>query len=159
MNPTVHIRSYQSKDREACIAVFTSNIPLYFDENELTGLELWLDARDQGKKKYAENLSEYYYVVEKENRVIGCGGFYVLSGKKEAGMAWGMVEKAHLKHGIGKQLLEFRLNKITELYPGYKIVLDTSQHTFGFFEKYGFVVKKITKDAYADGLDRYDMEK
>jgi [ribosomal protein S18]-alanine N-acetyltransferase len=38
-----------------------------------------------------------------------------------------------------------------------EIHLDTSQHTYRFFEKSGFSVKKISKNGYGEGLDKYDM--
>jgi hypothetical protein len=37
------------------------------------------------------------------------------------------------------------------------VALETSQHTFGFFEREGFVTEQITRDWYAPGLDRYEM--
>ncbi len=38
-----------------------------------------------------------------------------------------------------------------------EIQLDTSQHTYRFFERFGFNVKQISKNGYGEGLDRYDM--
>ncbi|SVC90586.1 uncharacterized protein METZ01_LOCUS343440, partial [marine metagenome] len=37
------------------------------------------------------------------------------------------------------------------------IHLDTSQHTYRFFEKFGFIVKQISKNGYGERLDKYDM--
>ena len=42
-------------------------------------------------------------------------------------------------------------------FSGVEIYLDTSQKTYKFFEKFGFVVEKISKNGYGVGLDRYDM--
>jgi predicted GNAT family N-acyltransferase len=58
---------------------------------------------------------------------------------------------------LGKHLLEHRLNEIKTYYPEFPVVVDASQHTFGFFEKFGFVVAKITENAYAKDLHKYDM--
>jgi len=41
------IRPYIAKDRTACIQIFKSNNPQYFDDSELADFELWLDAQDQ----------------------------------------------------------------------------------------------------------------
>jgi predicted GNAT family N-acyltransferase len=73
-------------------------------------------------------------------------------------MVWGMVGKIHHKKGYGKQLFEFRVKAIKERFPDHKIILDTSQHTYGFFAKLGYKVTKITPNAYGEGLDKYDME-
>ena len=54
-------------------------------------------------------------------------------------------------------LLKYRLNHIKNNYPDTEIHLDTSQHTYRFFEKFGFNVKQISKNGYGVGLDRYDM--
>ena len=32
-----------------------------------------------------------------------------------------------------------------------------SQHTYRFFEKFGFIVKQISKNGFGEGLDKYDM--
>jgi len=75
-----------------------------------------------------------------------------------ATMAWGMVANAHHKQGIGEKLLKYRMQQIEAFYPGYEIILDTTQHTYGFFEKQGFVITAIKKNYYGEGLDRYDMK-
>jgi predicted GNAT family N-acyltransferase len=68
-----------------------------------------------------------------------------------------MVNQSHHKKGFGSLLFQHRINQIKILYPNYALVLDTSQHTYSFFEKFGFKIDKISKDAYGLGLDRYDM--
>ena len=42
-------------------------------------------------------------------------------------------------------------------YLDIQIHLDTSQHTYRFFEKFGFSVNQISKNGYGEGLDKYDM--
>jgi hypothetical protein len=41
--PQVHIRPYVALDRDACIAVFRSNLPHYFDRLELPEFEEFLE--------------------------------------------------------------------------------------------------------------------
>ena len=53
--------------------------------------------------------------------------------------------------------LEVQIEHIKNNFSGVDIYLDTSQKTYKFFEKFGFVVKKITTNGYGVGLDRYDM--
>ena len=54
-------------------------------------------------------------------------------------------------------MTEYRLKKIEKEFPATNIILNTSQHTFKFYKKFGFEVVKIKKDGYGEGLDRYDM--
>lgn len=150
-------REYQPGDREACLKIFWSNMPRFFDASELAGLEKWLNGRDAGRLAYGQTQEEYYYVVEEEGKVIGSGGFYIPREGKYANMTWGMVDNALHRKGIGRGLLLFRIEMIRKLFPGYSIRLDTTQHSYRFFEKMGFEVVMITKDGYGEGLDRYDM--
>src|SRR5688572_17238193 len=99
-----------------------------------------------------------YYVLEIEGKIAGCGGFAYTATDNEVRFTWGLVDKQFQKKGLGKQLLEFRIDRIKELYPGIPIALDTTQHSYLFFEKLGFKVEKITENFYAQGMDRYDMK-
>ena len=54
-------------------------------------------------------------------------------------------------------MLGYRLNEIKNKYKDIEIHLDTSQHTYRFFEKVGFRVTQISKNGYGEGLDKYDM--
>ena len=70
-----------------------------------------------------------------------------------------MVDRNYHKNGFGRRLTEFRIQKITTIYPELDILLNTTQNTFKFYEKFGFKITKTTKDYYGLGLDRYDMIK
>lgn len=155
-NEMLLIREYKASDRSACIAIFKSNMPLYFAPEEFPLLENWLDSKDKGEIAYENNHAEHFYVVEKNSKIVACGGFY-LTNKKDAKMTWGMVENSSHRMGIGKEFLVYRLEEIRQLYPASIISLDTSQHSYSFFVRMGFTITKITKDAYGGGLDRYDM--
>ena len=150
------IRDYKQTDRTACLNIFKSNEHLYFAPTELALLENWLDAKDKEEIAYADNLEEHFYVVEQGSKVVACGGFYVTHDKR-VNMTWGMVENSQHNKGIGKHFLLHRIEEIKRFYPEHSIALDTSQHTYKFFEKLGFVVTKISKEGYGKGLDRYDM--
>lgn len=151
------IRPYKPTDRQACIEIFNSNIPAFFALEELDGFESWLNSKDLAQLAFESNQTEFYYVIEIENRIVGCGGFYIPQNGGEARMTWGMVEKLWHKKGIGRKFLEYRIEQIRLLNPNVGIALDTTQNTFRFFEKFGFKVTKIQNDYYAKGLDRYDM--
>jgi [ribosomal protein S18]-alanine N-acetyltransferase len=151
------VREYIPSDHEACMSLFKGNMPLYFDPSEEELFEVWLKARDEGRLRYAGNAHEHFFVVEGEHGIVACGGFYISKSEKKASLAWGMVKRELHKRSIGKNFLEYRLNLIKDLYPGHEVIMITSQHTYGFFEKYGFKTLSTTKDAFGPGLDRYDM--
>lgn len=150
-------RQYKSTDRKACIEIFSSNVPRFFDTEELTDFETWLNGQDAGRLAYKQTKEEHYYVAEQDNKIIACGGFYIPRDETRANMVWGMVDNSLHKQGIGRKFLEYRINLIKKLFPDYIISLDTTQYSYKFFEKLGFKLTKVTKDYYAKDLDRYDM--
>jgi N-acetylglutamate synthase-like GNAT family acetyltransferase len=107
---------------------------------------------------YTNSAEDFFCVSEVAGRIVACGGFYVLKEAYTVNMAWGMVLKDFQQQGYGRQLFQHRLKQAQQLRQDIKIVLDTSQHTCGFFEKMGMKTTEITKDGYGTGLDRYDME-
>lgn len=134
---------------------FKSNMPRFFAAAELDDYSRWLDgliARHQ-----PEAGADNYFVAVSGDRVVGCGGFHLDLEKREATMAWGLISSRHHKKGWGKKLFLHRLHVIRSLCPPCKVILDTTQHSFPFFEKFGFEVVQVTKDFYGEGLDRYDM--
>lgn len=142
----MRLREYTAADREACLAVFDSNTPLFFLPKE--------------REEFAGFLDSHrcpYFVLARDGAVIGCGGYYRSSCGSSAGLAWGMVAAAHQGRGLGLFLLQKRLARIKEEPAVREITLNTTQHTFRFFAREGFVVRKILKDGYAPGLDRYEM--
>lgn len=156
----MNIRTYTAADRQACFDIFDSNCPPYFDPHERDYLVNWLDHQGTVPKMvtYKNAKADHFYVLETDKGVIGCGGFYITTDGKHANMVWGMVHNAEHKKGYGTALYTYREGVVKELYPDATIVLDTSQYTYGFFEKLGKRVTKITDDGYGPGLNRYDME-
>ena len=149
MEEMISIRAYAPSDRNACLTIFRSNLPKYFAPEELPLFTSWLDKPGL----------EDYFVLEVEGEVIGCGGFYALPDLQQAILAWGMIHSAYHGQGYGRQLTDYRLERMRERYPSYRLCLSTSQHTFGFYEKQGYVVREVIKDGFGEGLDKYIMEK
>lgn len=150
------IRPYLPSDFNTCIALFESNMPKYFLPEELPDFSSWLTNYQKGVPYKAEGV-EAYFVVEEDGAMIACGGVFMEIKNNLAGMVWGMVDnRLHLK-GIGRQFLLYRINYIRERYPDFNIRLDTTQHSYPFFEKYGFKITKYTENGYAVGMHRYDM--
>lgn len=141
---------------ERCIEMFNSNVPKYFAPSEEDEFKEWL-------RKHEE---EPYWVVEtEEGELVGCGGIYFAEEHtkskaefpNEVGFAWGMVDNPYHKKGYGKALSLFRLNYLKENHPKRPIVLRTSQHTYGFFEKLGFSTLEYIKDGWEPGMDKVIM--
>lgn len=155
----MNIRTYQPADRNDCIAIFKSNTPFYFDVGEQPDFEKWLNGQDENRLAYETTAIEKYYVITNEEKVVGCGGFYIPRNEALGNMVWGMITYSHHKKGFGRKLLTHRIETILNNHPNYNISIDTTQHSYQFFEKFGFKTTKITKDFYAKGMDRYDMVK
>jgi ribosomal-protein-alanine N-acetyltransferase len=153
------LRPYQSADRKECLSIFKSNTPRFFTPEELSDFEQWLDRCDPEYQGLQEGNTNYYYIAEAGGAVTACGGFCYVEQENTVYMAWGMVNRTSHLQGIGHRLFEYRMQQISDLYPGLPVCLDTSQHTYTFFEKLGFRVTGIQKDYYGPGLDRYDMIK
>lgn len=143
------IRVYKRVDRNDCLEIFDSNCPQYFATTEKILFANWLDKEDR----------EEYYVLTEGDEIIACGGIYKDKKENLAGLAWGMVHHNFHKKGYGKQLTLFRLARLSEDFPGITQKVETSQHTFGFYELMGFKTITITKDGFATGIDKYVMKK
>jgi ribosomal-protein-alanine N-acetyltransferase len=157
MKPKLTISKYNLLHEADCVNIFTSNLPTYFDKDELPGLVQWLAGQNKNELAYKNTLSESFFVGHINEMLVACGGYYICKNEKRASLAWGMVHNDWHGKSIGLQLLAFRVKDIIDKYPTYSITLDTSQHTFGFFEKMNFKTVKILPNYYAQGLHRYDM--
>lgn len=153
--PAITIRPYQPDDKAACVAAFESNVPKFFTTEEVGQFSDWL-SRFSGRELTRFD-DHHYYVLLSDGTVIGCGGFGYEQQAQQAVLAWGLVDNRYHKKGYGKLLFEHRLAAIRRLYPAASVLLDTTQHSYPFFEKLGFVVEKITPDYYTQGMHRYDM--
>ncbi len=150
-------RPYTASDREACLAAFKSNMPKFFALSELPDFEKWLDEQESRMTTVQDHSREQYYVALQNDHVVGCGGYFIEPDYSKAIMTWGLVHNALHKQGLGKELFLHRLAVIRSICPACTVTLDTSQHSYPFFQKLGFVVTKITPNFFAPGIDRYDM--
>lgn len=134
------------------MACFQTNVPTAFTVEEIPLFEHFLQER---VARFPEMLP--YFVLLWGEEVVGCGGLG-LNENDTVSLTWGLVRQDCHKRGLGKMLLEHRLQQCRQLFPEKKLRLDTSQHAVGFFEKHGFQTVKYTPDGYDRGLHRYDME-
>lgn len=140
------VRPYDAaRDRSECVALFRSNVPTYFGPNEEVDYCAFLDA-PAGR----------YLVILDAGVVVAAGG-YAMDAEGVFALCWGMVDRARHRRGLGRRLLEARLEAIRADPRASAVRLSTSQHTRGFFERAGFVAVQVTADGFAPGIDRVEM--
>ena len=140
------IRPYTASDKAALINLFRLNTPGFFSPTEEAEFVHFLD-----------HPIEHYYVVELNNDIVGCGG-YAFDDPHTAVICWDMIHPDYHGKGIGKALLQYRLDEIRQFEDIHHIVVRTSQIVYRFYEKSGFKVKQVEKDYWAKGFDLYRME-
>ena len=139
-------RSYEPDYRACCIDVFQSNCPKFFLDYEMDLFLSFLDRQDCP-----------YFVVFDNDHAVGCGGYGQRDDSNWADLCWGMVDSRWHGKQVGAYLLFLRLFKIISDTDVSHVRLDTSQHTYGFFEKFGFNTEWTKAEGYGDGLDKYEM--
>ena len=141
------IRPYQTTDKDQVIEIFKLNTPKYFALSEKEDLVQYLD-----------DLREDYFVMEENGELIGAGGINYFLNENTARISWDFFDPGFQGKGLGRKLLQHRIDKMKE-NPNIKtIIVRTSQVAFGFYEKSGFQLKDIEKDFWAKGFDLYLME-
>ena len=129
--------------------LFKSNVPVFFHTSEQLLFQDYL----------LKEKINYYLLFNSNNKLVASGGYEVEEKPNTIVLTWGMVDSSYHKNGYGRSLTEFRLNSIYNNFPKSDIILNTTQKTFQFYEKFGFKLVSIKKDYYGVGLDRYDMIK
>jgi ribosomal protein S18 acetylase RimI-like enzyme len=142
------IRQYKADDKAEVIALFRLNTPQWFAVEEEADLN-----------SYLEKDSENYFLMLDGKKLVGAGGFNLFKEDLLARISWDFFHPSCQKQGLGTELVKYRLTKLSEYSWIGKIVVRTSQHAFGFYEKHGFELKETIKDYWAEGMDLYYMEK
>jgi ribosomal protein S18 acetylase RimI-like enzyme len=142
----ITFRPYAPADRDPCLVLFDGNVPRFFAAHERGDFARFLDA-----------LPGPYLVAVQGGRVVACGGYAMNGDSGDGALCWGMVAPELHGEGLGKRLLVERLRRLAADPAVRRIVLETSQHTAGFFERLGFVVTEVDPDGFAPGIDRYVM--
>ena len=142
------IKKYQPTHKSALLELIRLNTPTYFDITE-----------EEGFDKYLESETEDYFIVEKDDKVLGCGGINYELDNNTAIISWDIIHPDFQGQGIGKELTEYRISHIKTTYPGVSLVIvRTSQLTNDFYAKFGFELTETKKDYWAKGIDLYQME-
>jgi GrpB-like predicted nucleotidyltransferase (UPF0157 family) len=140
------VRSYRPEDRAACLAIFDSNVPTSFTAPERSEFESYLDA-----------LPGPYLVLERDDRVVACGGFALAQHTSCADLCWGMVDRQDQGIGLGRLLTEARLQRIYQDATFTEVALRTSHLTEAFYVRMGFVTERVTPNGIAPGVHKCEM--
>ncbi|TRW95234.1 GNAT family N-acetyltransferase [Paracoccus sp. M683] len=143
-------RSYDPADLAACLAIFDSNLPVFFAAEERDEFRAFLGSANAVDQRP-------YLVLVRRGVVIACGGLFVETAKRRAALAWGMVDRSLHRQGLGKRLMLARLAQARTIPNIAVLTLQISQHSGGFYQRFGFAVTRITADGFGPGLDRWDM--
>ncbi len=141
------IRPYDTNDKSLLIDLLRLNTPKYFSVEEENDFVRYLDSE-----------IESYFVIEKNQQIVGCGGINLNLEKRIGIISWGMIHPDFQGQKIGSELLKYRIDFLKRAYYLEKIVVRTSQLVFRFYEKHGFELKEIHRDYWAKNLDMYLME-
>lgn len=142
----MNLRPYSQADLEGVVAIFRSNIPKYFGPGEEAGLRSFLaDARNHD-----------YFVGEVDGELVLAGGV-ALNDDQTVSLCWGMVRSNLIGTGLGRTLTEFRILKAREIFGELPLVISTSQHTQGFYEKFGFRLVHHELNGFGPGIDLCKM--
>ncbi|MDT8341696.1 MAG: GNAT family N-acetyltransferase [Longimicrobiales bacterium] len=133
-------------DRGACLALFDSNVPDFFQAWERPGMEEFLDA-----------LPGPYLVLEDGGAVVACGGV-ADEGNGVASVCWTVVRRDRQGAGLGRRLLEACHAEARRLPGVERVRLETIPEVAPFFARLGYRSVRVEPDGYAPGMDRVRME-
>ena len=141
------VHPYTPADHDACLAVFDTNVPRYFLKSERAGFESFL----------AELPGPYLVMTDDDGVVVACGGYAMNDEPGRADLCWGMVRQEKHRKGLGRTLTHRRIDA-AKADPNVRVIaLECSQHTTGFYERFGFRVTDVEPDGFGPGLDRCEM--
>jgi ribosomal protein S18 acetylase RimI-like enzyme len=144
----LQIRPYRMATHlDACMVLFDGNVGRYFAPAERADFDHFLSD---------PKLTRDYWVALVKEQVCASGGFLRHpSGAIE--LTWGMVARDWHHRGIGSALLRYRLDRISASCPQSEVRIDTSQHTQGFFVRFGFQITAVEPNGFGPGIDRVRM--
>lgn len=141
------IRRYTAKDKNSVLDLFDLNVPSYFSSEERLDLEYYL-----------ENEIDFYFVIEVDNLIVGCGGINLDTTKTKGLISWDIIHPEFQNKKLGTALLKHRIALLKEMPDIKSIIVRTSQHTYQFYQKQSFQLIETSKDYWAPGFDLYYME-
>lgn len=141
------------------ISLFTpDDIPAILQLLRLNTPEYFAPAEEKDLVQYLHSETEYYFVVRQGEEVAGCGGINYRASGKTACLSWDIIHPAFQGKGIGKSLVQYRLQYIRDNSSPDEIIVRTTQLVYPFYEKCGFQLIETTPDFWAPGYDLYYMK-
>ena len=116
MNDQVTIREYAGKDNETVLNLLKLNTPAYFSPEEESSLVYYL-----------ENEIEYYFVLEFDKQVVGCGGFNFSEDKTTGTISWDILHPDFQRKSLGSTLLNYRIERLKKFKKDQQIIGRTTQ--------------------------------
>ncbi len=141
------IREYQEKDKPSLLRIFQANTPLYFDPVEQKHFETYL-----------QEHPETYFVIEKNGKIIGGGGYILCKDKRVGRITWNLIHPDYSHRGFGYKIVSYCLDMLRNIKSVRLIRVCTSQFAHKFYSRFGFNVIDVREDFWAPGLDLYKME-
>ncbi len=145
--PAYHIQTYQSIYKARLLELLALNTPRYFAPEEAADFSYYLD----------NEVDEYFVVLEGDS-IIACGGINYFREQNKAHISWDMVHPNYQGKGIGKLLLQHRLNLIRKEKGIKKVIVNTSQFAEQFYARQGFKTLSEEKNYWAEGIHLLHME-
>ena len=147
MMTPVQIRAYNVTDKAAILHLLHLNTPKSFSPDEQKDLIYYLD-----------NEIDFYFVLETDAQIVGCGGFNLSADATVGYLAWDIFHPEYQGRGLGSSLLKYRLAQLKTYSTVQKIIVRTSQLAYIFYQKQGFQLLFSEKDYWAEDFDLYQME-
>lgn len=141
------LRPYTLSDRAACLAIFDTNVPVFFAPDERAVFAAFLD-------RFGD---EYLVLCDARGMVVGCGGVRLRDEGQTAVLRWGMIDAGLHRRGLGRFLTLARLRGALARPAVVRVVLYTTGRTAGFYRALGFRATGILPDHYGPGLDQHTM--
>jgi glucosamine-phosphate N-acetyltransferase len=98
------------------------------------------------------NNNHLIYVIEDNNKIIASGTLlienkFIHNCSKVGHIEDIVVDKKYRGHGLGKQIVNYLVDKSKELNC-YKVILNCNEYNKPFYEKMGFTNKNIEMSKY-----------
>lgn len=144
------LQPYSPAFEKDCLSIFDSNAPAFFAPQERETFRGFLNRQ----------VHPYYYflVSDASEKIVACGGMKLEPSKHSAMLRWDMVSSDCQKQGAGTFLTVNRLHLLSQNPDVQMVDVYTSQHTYLFYEKFGFILQHVVPNGIVEGMDEYYME-
>jgi len=140
-----NFRRYTSNDKNACLALFDANCPMYFAKNEREDYNDFLNSQPQR-----------YTVALDKTSVIGAFGLSDEAEEKHVRVDWILLDPRSQGSGLGSTIMNKILSD-SKANQANMIHISTSHKSFEFFERFGATILSETEHGWGRDMHRVDM--